>query len=304
MSFFDRLVVATLPLVPKPLVGRFSRPYIAGARRDQAVSLVRRLNESGMTATIDVLGEHITTLAEAEAPRDGYLALLDAIHREGIRSNVSVKPTQFGLALDPETCFRNLRAVVARAAELGNFVRLDMEDTSCTDDTLRIYHRLRAEGLENTGVVLQAMLRRTLADAEALGRVGARVRLCKGIYVEPRTLAWRDREIVRKNYVLVLERLVEAGCHVGIATHDEVLVWEALRLVHLRGLPPTAYEFQMLLGVEEELRGILVRAGHPLRVYVPFGEDWHAYSVRRLRENPKLAGTVARAVLRGRRSRD
>ena len=304
MSFFDRLVVATLPLVPKPLVGVFSRPYIAGARREEAIALVRRLNEAGMTATIDVLGEHITTLAEADAPRDAYLALLEAIHREGIRSNVSVKPTQFGLTLDEETCYRNLRAVLARAAELGNFVRLDMEDSSCTDATLRLYRRLRAEGFENTGVVLQAMLRRTLEDAVALGRVGARVRLCKGIYVEPRELAWRDREIVRKNYVLVLERLIDAGCHVGIATHDEDLVWEALRLVHLRSLPPTSYEFQMLLGVEEQLRGILVRSGHPLRVYVPFGEQWYAYSVRRLRENPRLAVTVARAALRGRRSGD
>jgi proline dehydrogenase len=300
MSLFDRVVVTTLPLVPKPVVGIFSRPYIAGERLDDAVALVRRLNAGGMTATLDVLGEHITRLEEADGPRDSYLGVLEAIDRERLDGNVSIKLTQLGLKLDPDACYRNLLAVVRRAAELGNFVRLDMEDSSCTDETLGIYRRLRAEGLENVGVVLQAMLRRTLDDADDLGRARARVRLCKGIYVEPRPIAWRDREIIRRNFVLVLERLLDAGCHVGIATHDELLVWEALRIVRLKDLPREAYEFQMLLGVDEELRGILVARGEPLRVYVPFGRQWYAYSVRRLRENPRLAGMVARAAL-GRR---
>ena len=297
MSFFDRLVVTTLPLVPRPLVGLFSRPYIAGSRLEDAIDTVRRLNAGRMMATVDVLGEHISRLEEADGPRDAYLALLDAIQREGVDANVSIKLTQLGMKIDPEACYRNLRQVIARAAEYGNFVRLDMEESACTDETLRIYRRLRADGFTNTGVVLQAMLRRTLADADALAREGAGVRLCKGIYVEPRSLAWNDREIVRRNYTLILERLLESGSYVGIATHDEILVWEALRLLRRLGLPRDAYEFQMLLGVDEELRSILVNGGHRLRVYVPFGEQWYAYSSRRLRENPRLAGTVAKAAL-------
>lgn len=297
MSLFDRLVVAALPVVPRPLVGMFSRPYIAGTRLDQAMAKVRELNREGCMATVDVLGEHISRLEEAEGPRDAYLGLLDAIRREAVDSNVSIKLTQLGLKIDPEACYRHLRALVARAAEQGNFVRIDMEESACTDLTLGIYRRLRAEGFTNTGVVLQAMLRRTLADAEALAREGANIRLCKGIYVEPRALAWNDREIVRRNYTLILECLLEAGCYVGIATHDEPLVWDALRVIRRLGLRREAYEFQMLLGVDEELRRILTGSGHRLRVYVPFGEQWYAYSSRRLRENPRLAGTVARAAL-------
>lgn len=297
MSLFDRLVVAALPVVPRPLVGMFSRPYIAGTRLDQAMAKVRELNRAGCMATVDVLGEHISRLEEAEGPRDAYLELLDAIRREAVDSNVSIKLTQLGLKIDPEACYRHLRALVARAAEQGNFVRIDMEESACTDLTLGIYRRLRAEGFTNTGVVLQAMLRRTLSDAEALAREGANIRLCKGIYVEPRALAWNDREIVRRNYTLILECLLEAGCYVGIATHDEPLVWDALRVIRRLGLRREAYEFQMLLGVDEELRRILTGGGHRLRVYVPFGEQWYAYSSRRLRENPRLAGTVARAAL-------
>lgn len=297
MSLFDRAVVLALPAVPKPLVRHFSQPYIAGSRLDEAIATVRRLNSAGMMATLDILGEHIHRIEEASGPRDSYLALIDEIHRTGVDSNVSVKLTQLGLKLDPEACYRNIRTMVMRAKTHGSFVRIDMEDTSCTDDTLGIYRRLRAEGLDNVGVVLQAMLRRTLRDASELGREGANVRLCKGIYVEPRRHAYQDRELVRRSYVASLERLFAAGSYVGIATHDELLVFEALRLVEKLGLKAGQYEFQMLLGVEEELRRILVDAGHRLRVYVPFGEHWYAYSVRRMRENPRVAGHVARSIL-------
>jgi proline dehydrogenase len=297
MSLFDRFVVAALPLVPRRLVGHFSRPYLAGAQVSDAVELVRALNAGRMSATLDLLGEHIHRLEDADGPRDAYVQMLEEIKREGLDANVSIKLTQVGLKLDALACYRNLRVVVVRAANLGIFVRLDMEDSSCTDDTLDIYRRLRAEGFTNTGVVLQAMLRRTARDADELATSNARVRLCKGIYVEPRRVAWQDRETVRRNYAFVLERLLRAGCHVGIATHDERLVWEGVRLVRELGLDRDRYEFQMLLGVAEELRGILVAEGHPLRVYVPFGEQWYSYSVRRLRENPRVAGAVARAVL-------
>jgi proline dehydrogenase len=297
VSLFDRAVVGLLPLIPKPVVGYFSRRYIAGTRLEQALEVIRGLNARGMMATLDVLGEHITRLEQAEAPRDAYLRALEEIRRSGVDSNVSIKLSQLGLAIDPEACYRNLRRILERAREAGNFVRIDMEDSSLTDATLAVYRRLRAEGFENTGVVLQAMLRRTVDDAEELGKGRTNVRLCKGIYVEPRRIAYRDRELVNRNYALALERLFQAGSYVGIATHDERLVWEALRLIRAFGLRREQYEFQMLLGVEEELRRILVEGGHRLRVYVPFGEQWYAYSVRRLRENPRIAGYVAKSVL-------
>ncbi len=304
MSLFDRAVVGVLPVVPKSVVRKFSRRYIAGARFEDAVTTVRRLEAGGMRATLDILGEHVRSLEDAEVPREAYLEVLDRIDETRIDANVSVKLTQLGLKIDPEACYRNIRAIVARAAARGNFVRIDMEDSSCTTDTLRIYERVRDE-LEPVGVVLQAMLRRTQADARRLAARRASIRLCKGIYVEPRKVAYQDRELVNRNYSLVLERLLGEGCRVGIATHDERLVWEALRLIDHLGLDREQYEFQMLLGVDEELRDMLVEAGHHLRVYVPFGEQWYAYSVRRLRENPRIAGYVARGVfgsLFGRRS--
>jgi proline dehydrogenase len=297
MGIFDRAVAELLPFVPKPLVGRFSRPYIAGSTLQSAVDTVRRLNAAGMMATLDVLGEDTRIPEQAASARDAYLRVLDEIDGSRLDSNVSVKLYQLGLKLDPELCFSNLRAIVARAAALDNFVRIDMEDSSCTDATLSLFDRLRLE-FANCGVVLQAMLRRTWDDAVRLASFRAGIRLCKGIYVEPRRIAYQDRELINRNYALILEHLLEEGCYVGIATHDERLVWEALRLIRAFRLERAGYEFQMLLGVEEELRRMLVEDGHRLRVYVPFGEQWYAYSVRRLRENPRVAGMVARSVLR------
>jgi proline dehydrogenase len=177
-------------------------------------------------------------------------------------------------------------------------VRIDMEDAQCTSRTIEIYRRLRADFPRHVGLVLQARLRRTSADVADLTREPTNFRICKGIYVEPRTVAFTDREIIRRNFTRVLEQMLEAGAYVGIATHDELLVWEALDLIARRGLTPDRYEFQMLLGVDEELRDILLRAGHRLRVYVPFGEQWYAYSVRRLRENPQIAGYAFKAILK------
>jgi proline dehydrogenase len=296
-SLLDRLVVGFLPLVPKPLVGYFSRPYIAGVRADDAFREVRHLREQGACATLDILGEHIHSLEEADAAQAGYLDLLESIHREQVRSGVSVKLTQLGLKLDLEGCYSRIDALVKRAEEFGIFVRLDMEDSSCTDDTLELYKRL-SQNHQRVGVVIQSMLRRSLADVERLAAVSANVRLCKGIYVEPHHIAYQDREIIRRSFVELLDMLLAAGSYVGIATHDEQLVFEALNLVRRYRLSREQYEFQMLLGVAEPLRRVLIDAGHRLRVYVPFGQQWYAYSVRRLKENPQLAGTVARAVLK------
>jgi proline dehydrogenase len=253
-------------------------------------------------ATLDVLGESVTDRSLAEAAVRDYRAALSAIHAERLDSNISIKPTQFGLRLDFDLCYERLRSLVAQARADGTFVRIDMEDSQCTSATLDLYRRLRGDGFENVGVVLQAYMRRSLADVRALPE-RANVRLCKGIYIEPPEVAYQERALVNKNFVRLLEELVERGAYVGIATHDEDLVWESERLVERRGLPGAAYEFQMLLGVAEPLRRIIRRNGHRLRVYVPFGPHWYAYSLRRLKENPRIAGYIlASLVTRGRQA--
>lgn len=294
-TLFDRLVVGLLPVVPKPIVGYFSRPYIAGSKVEDAIRVVRNLASSGAMSTLDILGEHIRQPSEADAALDSYLSLLDTLDREKVGGNVSIKPTMLGMKLDLNDCTARVDRLVSRAHEKGIFVRIDMEDSSCTDDTIAMYKGLRAK-YPNVGVVIQAMLRRTLTDVQDLASMKANIRLCKGIYVEPRPVAYQDRETIRRSFVASLDILFEGGSYVGIATHDEHLVFEALRLIKRHRLSPEQYEFQMLLGVDEELRRIIISGGHRLRVYVPFGEKWYAYSVRRFKENPHMAGTITRAV--------
>jgi proline dehydrogenase len=293
VSLVDSAIVRLLPAVPRPVVRKISERYIAGEELDDALRLVRRLNDQGKLATIDVLGEEIAEPDEARAIAAAYREAFEAIERGRLDSNVSVKPTALGLKLGYELFRSNLLEVVRHAAERGNFVRIDMEDSSTTDDTLRAYRELRAAGHENVGVVLQARLKRTLADLAELAELRPNVRLCKGIYVEPAEIAYRDFDSVRASFVQALEELLELGCYVGIATHDEWLLEEGQRLVAARGLGPEEYEFQMLLGVRPALGDELVRGGHRLRIYTPFGRHWYAYSLRRLQENPKLAGYIA-----------
>ena len=293
MAIFDRAIVRLLPAVPRPVVRKFSERYIAGAELKDARETVRQLNADGKVATIDVLGEEITTEEEAAAIVRAYLDVFADIERCGLDSGVSVKLTALGLKLDYDLCRDNLRTVVEDAASRGNFVRIDMEDSSTTDDTLRLYRELRDEGRENVGVVLQATLRRTAADIAALADLKPSVRLCKGIYLEPPDIAYREYEAVRASYVRALEALLDAGSYVGIATHDEWLLDQAQRIVADRGLEHDEYEFQMLLGVRPERGDALVAEGHRLRIYVPFGPHWYEYSLRRLQENPSIAGYVA-----------
>jgi proline dehydrogenase len=287
VALLDRAIVRLLPAVPRPVVQRLSARYIAGPVLDDAMRVVRRLHAKGKLATIDVLGEEIVNAGEARAIAGQYHDVLARLDEEGLGGGVSVKLTGLGLELDPGLCRENLEAVVADAAARGRFVRIDMEDSSTTDRTLQLFRELRADGHANVGVVLQAYLRRTLADVEGLEDV----RLCKGIYVEPASIAYRDDDAVRANYVRCLEALVAQGSKVAIATHDEYLIREALRIVH--ALPREQYEFQMLLGVRPERADQLVAEAHRLRVYVPFGTKWYEYSIRRLQENPKIAGYVA-----------
>ena len=282
-----------LPAVPKPVVRRISERYIAGEALDDAVRVVRRLNDEGKMATIDVLGEEITNPEEAHAIADAYREALDAFDRERLDSNISVKPTALGLKLGYEVCRENLVEVVEHAVARSNFVRIDMEDSSTTDDTLRLYRELRAEGHGNVGVVLQARLKRTVEDVRALAELKPNVRLCKGIYLERPEIAYRDYDAVRANFTQALEELWDAGCYVGVATHDEYLLEQAQRGSRARGLGREDFEFQMLLGVRPALGDSLVREGHRLRIYTPFGRHWYEYSLRRLQENPRIAGYIA-----------
>jgi proline dehydrogenase len=287
VALLDRAIVRLLPAVPKPVVQRLSSRYIAGSSIDDAVRVVARLNAKGKLATVDVLGEEITSADEAHAIAAQYHDVLARIDANGLDANVSVKLTGLGLELDYDLCRENLQAVLLDARARGSFVRIDMEDSSTTDRTLRLYRELRDAGHENVGVVLQAYLRRTEDDLAGLENV----RLCKGIYVEPVAIAYRGFDEVRANYVRCLEALVAQGSYVAIATHDEYLIREALRVV--RDLPPDRYEFQMLLGVRPDRADSLVASGHRLRVYVPYGVQWYEYSLRRLQENPRIAGYVA-----------
>ena len=293
MAILDRAIVRLLPAVPKPVVQKLSERYIAGPELKDARATVRRINAEGKMATIDVLGEEITNEDEAAAIVRAYQDVFADIERCGLDANVSVKLTALGLKLDYDVCRVNLETVVADAASRNNFVRIDMEDSSTTDDTLRLYRALRERGYDNVGVVLQAMLRRTVSDVRALADLRPSVRLCKGIYVEPPEVAYREFGTVRANFVRALEALLDAECYVGIATHDEWLVDQGRRIVDARALERDEYEFQMLLGVRPALGNGLVREGHRLRIYVPFGRHWYAYSLRRLQENPKIAGYIA-----------
>jgi proline dehydrogenase len=293
VSLVDSAIVRFLPAVPKTVVRRISARYIAGEELDDALVVVRRLNDEGKLATLDVLGEEIASPDEARAIADAYRGAIDAFEWGKLDSNISVKPTALGLKLDYGLCRENLEDVVRHAAERDNFVRIDMEDSSTTDETLRMYRELRAAGYDNVGVVLQARLKRTLADVRELADLRPNIRLCKGIYVEPPEVAYRDFDSVRTSFVQALEALLEAGCYVGIATHDEWLVDQGRRLTTERGLGPEEYEFQMLLGVRQALGDKLVRDGQRLRIYTPFGRQWYAYSLRRLQENPKIAGYIA-----------
>ena len=297
MSLFNFLVSKTIMHVPGPIVGIFARGYIAGEELKHAVEVTRDLNHKGMMATIDILGEFIKKKDEATYFKEQCLEILKGIDREQLDANLSLKPTQMGLELDKEFAFANIREIVELAAGLNNFVRIDMEDHPCTDDTLEFFRRLREEFPGHVGVVLQSYLRRTLDDIEALSDGLLHFRLCKGIYNEPREIAYKDMTIINRNFVCCLDMMFEKGAYVGIATHDEKLIFESLQLIRKYRLQRDDYEFQMLLGVDQELRDLLVKDGHRLRVYVPFGKSWLPYSKRRLKENPSIAQHALRQML-------
>ena len=295
MKVLDRAVVSLLPALPRRVVQRLSARYIAGPTLEEARHTVAGLNAEGKLATVDVLGEEVTRAAEAEAIANAYHRALEAIEGDQLEANVSVKLTALGLQIDLDLCRALLGELVEDAASRDSFVRIDMEDSSCTDDTLTLYRELREAGRDNVGIVLQSRMKRSLADVDALAELTPNVRICKGIYVEPPAIAYQSRDHVREGFVHLVDALLEGGSYVGIATHDEWLLERTCACV--AGLGRREYELQMLLGVREERASRLVRDGHRVRIYVPYGDKWYEYSLRRLQENPALAGMIARETV-------
>jgi proline dehydrogenase len=297
MNLLNPIIKATLPLVPKPIVRRIAKPYIAGETLPELVSVVQELNHDRFIVATSILGEFVTEVKDAEEAVQQYQEVLTEIKDLKLESNIHIKLSHFGLKLDKEVCYNNLINILKTAADCGNFVRIDMEDSTCTDDTLAIYKRAR-EKFENVGVVIQACMKRSNKDIDSLKAMKANVRICKGIYIEPPEIAYNDREIVRQNYSTLLKDLLGAGCYVGIATHDKWLVNDAFQTIEELALDHTQYEFQMLYGVDPQLRQMIRDAGHRMRVAVPFGPSWYPYSIRRLRKNPTVARYVLQALFK------
>ena len=294
MIWFNNLIAKVLPIVPKPIVGLFSSQYIAGETLDAAIIKVKELMEQGLCVTMDLLGEEVKKKEDSLKAVETYLQILRVIDQEKLDGNVSVKPTQMGLKLDKEFCYNNIKTLVEEAKKINNFVRIDIEDSSCIDDTIEIYLRLLKD-YSNVGTAIQSYMRRLPGDVNKLIPFKANLRICKGAYYwEPRDVVYKDGEIINYSYAYFLEKLLSKGCYIGIGTHDEKLVWEGIKLVDKLGLKKDQYEFQMLYGVDHELRRIIVNSGHRLRVYVPFGKEWFAYSVRRLKENPKMLNYIVK----------
>jgi len=295
VSVINNIIVLVVQVLPKSVVGFFSRKYIAGESLDSAVSLVKDLNAKGIYATLDVLGESVTNEEEAARAFDNAMKVFDAIVEHNLKANISIKPTQLGLSFDEEFACEQIRKLVKRANEIDNFVRIDMEDSPYTDATINIYKKVFEE-YSNVGIVLQTYLKRSYNDTVILNKLGTNYRICKGIYVEPASLAYKDKKIIRDNFLKMLECMLKNGNYVGIATHHEYLIDNAYRLINELNIPNDKFEFQMLLGVREDLRNKINNDGYKIRIYVPFGEDWYAYSIRRLQENPQIARYIVKNI--------
>jgi proline dehydrogenase len=298
---FNKLIASAIPLFPKKFIWTFSKRYIAGESLEDALEASKKLNEQGMMVTLDVLGEFITDLSEAERNKEEYLEVIERLTKEKIDGNFSVKPTSFGLLLDEEACYGYIREIVAKAAGKNNFVRIDMEDSSCVDREIALFRRLHKEFPKNVGLVVQAYLKRTMDDLKALAPLHTpdtplNFRLCKGIYVEPVRIAYKDHDEINRHYLEDLSYMLEQGFYVGIATHDQFLIDESYKLIQKHHLSPDQYEYQMLYGVTPERRASILRNGHRMRIYVPFGKDWFGYSTRRLKENPQIASYIIKAL--------
>jgi len=299
--WFNKIIAAILPFMPKGLVWIFSKRYIAGKKIQDAIDVAKDYNSKSMVVTIDLLGEFITKISEAEENKNTYLDIIEKVEAAEVDGNYSLKPTMFGLLLDKDKCYTYIREIVAKAASYNNFVRVDMEDSQCVDLEIELFRKLKAEFPKNVGLVLQAYLKRTPKDIEDMldlhsEEVPLNYRLCKGIYVESEKIAYKKYEEINKQFLINLETMFKNGIYPGIATHDTPLVEGAYKLIEKYKVPKDKYEFQMLFGVTPALRQSIVDNGHKMRIYVPYGEKWFAYSTRRLKENPKMAMEIIKAL--------
>ncbi|MCG8551226.1 MAG: proline dehydrogenase family protein [Desulfobacterales bacterium] len=297
-----KIISQTLPYFPPKLIWQFSKSYIAGETTQDAINASSALNRDNIMVTLDILGEFIKTMSQAEQNRDDYLALIRTIEAAGINGNYSLKPTMFGLLIDKTTCFKYIRELTAEAASHGNFIRIDMEDSPCVDDSIEMFRRLKQEFPQNIGLVLQAYLKRTIGDLESMldlrrDDVDLNFRLVKGIYVEPAEIAYKDYHEINAHFLEDLEFMFKNNVYAAIATHDTPLIQGALDLIKQYQIPKEKYEFQMLYGVTPKQRMELVQNGHRMRVYVPFGEQWFGYSTRRLKENPAMVKHILKALV-------
>ena len=300
---FNKMIAGILPYMPKKLVWMFSKEYIAGETLAEAIVNAKKLNDGGILTTIDVLGEFITSLTEAEANKEEYLEVIEAAEAAGVKGNYSLKPTFFGLLIDKDVAYRHIREVVTAAASRQNFVRIDMEDSPCTDLEIELFRKLHQEFPANVGLVLQAYLKRTLKDIESLQDIHTpehplNLRLCKGIYIESERIAYKKYEEINQHFLEDIEFMFQNKMYPAIATHDLPIIEGAYRLIEKYQVPPEKYEFQMLYGVTPGLRRSIIEKGHRMRVYVPFGQQWFGYSTRRLKENPEMAGVILKALFR------
>ncbi len=297
----NKLIAFLLPYFPKKFIWIFSRSYISGETIDDAMRVSKELNERKIKVTIDVLGEFIKTLEEAEENKKEYLNLIDVANKVGIDGNFSIKPTSFGLLIDKNACHAHVREIIAKAASYNGFIRIDMEDSPCTDLEIELFRNMKAEFPRNVGLVVQAYLKRTLDDIKSLSCLNSpenplSFRLCKGIYIEPESIAYKKHDEINQHYLEDLEFMFKNKIHVGIATHDKYLINGAYELLRKYNVAKEMYEFQMLYGVTPKLRDSIVKDGHEMRVYVPFGKQWFGYSTRRLKENPKMATHIIKAI--------
>jgi proline dehydrogenase len=299
MNLGNQLILSAIQLLPRPVVKRFALRYIAGEELNDAVHVVRAINSKKMMGTIDVLGENVSTRGESLSAVGECEEVLHSINGNHLDANLSIKLTQFGLKIDEEFCYSNVKRLLEIASGYNNFVRIDMENSLTTSETLKLYEELRSEGFENVGLVIQANMRRSEEDVQRRISLKANIRLCKGAYLEPEAIAFKGKEEIRLNYLKLLKKLLDGKCYVGIATHDDFLIDGAYQYIQEMNLQKSDYEFQMLYGVRSKLRDKIVADGHRLRVYVPFGQYWYAYSMRRFKENPQILNYVFRALFSG-----
>ncbi|MCE5346431.1 MAG: proline dehydrogenase family protein [Bacteroidales bacterium] len=298
---FNKFIGAILPYFPKKFIWIFSKAYISGETIDDAMYAAKDLNSKNIKVTFDVLGEFIKTLDEAEFNKKEYLDLIDTSFKNGIDGNFSIKPTSFGMLIDKEACYNHCREIVAKAANYNSFIRIDMEDSPCTTMEIELYRRLKVEFPTSVGLVIQAYLKRTLDDIKSMMDMNSEAaplnfRLCKGIYVEPEAISYKKYEEINQHYLEDLEFMFRNKIRIGIATHDKPLIEGAKELIKKYNVPKNMYEFQMLYGVTPGLREEMVKEGNDMRIYVPFGEKWFAYSTRRLKENPKMISHIIKAI--------